>query len=66
MNSYFNRFGIVHSNFSMDDVRCLGNESSILDCSYNRTHNCGGGEGAGVVCTNDAHTGVISIIYLWN
>ena len=38
--------------FSLDDVKCRGNESSLLDCSHlvQRKENCNSGEAAGVVC----------------
>ncbi len=37
----------------MDDLYCLGNESSLLDCSYSglKLHNCRHSEDAGVTCT---------------
>ena len=35
----------------MDNVACTGNETSLFDCSYNPTHDCGSHEGAGVVCS---------------
>ena len=34
----------------LDDVRCVGNESQIRNCSYTRTHNCVHLEDAGVTC----------------
>ena len=40
----------------MDDVHCRGNETSILDCRHNTRHNCGGSEGAGVVCAEGSYT----------
>ena len=33
----------------LDDLRCTGNESSLLECSYN-SHNCRHVEDAGVIC----------------
>ena len=44
-------FGEVPSKFSMDDVKCTGNEKSLLDCRYKTKDNCGAGEGAGVRCS---------------
>ena len=43
-------YGSVPTNFIMDDVNCAGTEETLADCSYNPTHNCGGHEGAGVIC----------------
>ena len=36
--------------FSMDQVQCIGNESTIADCPHRRDENCNSGEAAGVVC----------------
>jgi len=44
------RFGNVEDNFRMDDVKCTGEETNILDCDHNPTDNCGVREGAGVIC----------------
>jgi Ca2+-binding EF-hand superfamily protein len=44
-------FGSVSSNFAMDDVQCDGSEARLQDCRYNANDNCGGGEGAGVICS---------------
>merc|ERR1711962_1547749 len=35
-----------------DDVACTGNEETLWDCEHSTGHNCGVGEGAGVVCGN--------------
>ena len=34
----------------LDDVRCTGNESRLIDCPYTATHNCIHLEDAGVTC----------------
>ena len=34
----------------LDDVQCIGNESSLLNCSYTSQHNCVHGEDVGVEC----------------
>ena len=47
------RFGSVPETFEMDDVGCIGTESSITKCSYTSRDDCGPGEGAGVQCTDD-------------
>ena len=46
------RFGAVPATFAMDDVACIGNEASLLDCPHNSQDNCGANEGAGVICEN--------------
>ena len=47
-----NPFGNVPSaDFSMDDVKCTGEEKNILDCPHSTTHNCIINEGAGVRCS---------------
>ena len=45
------QFGRVSDDFGMDNVKCVGNETSILDCPYSTEENCGGGEGLGVICS---------------
>ena len=34
----------------MDDVRCVGNESSLIECQHISRHNCGHYEDASVQC----------------
>ena len=36
----------------MDDVHCIGNETSLFECPHNVVDNCGPSEGAGAVCAN--------------
>ena len=45
-------FGSVSTDFIYDDVQCHGNEEHIWDCPHSPSHNCGSGEGAGVICFN--------------
>ena len=45
------QFGTVPSVFFMDDVRCQGNEASILDCPYASGGECGVNDGAGAICS---------------
>ena len=45
-------FGSVSSTFAMDNVRCTGNEASILDCPHLLHDDCDSSEGAGVICSN--------------
>ena len=35
----------------MDDVRCIGNEAYLTNCTHITNHNCGHREDAGVRCT---------------
>ena len=44
--------------FSLDEVKCRGNESSLLDCGHlvQRKENCNSGEAAGVVCDARSET----------
>ena len=52
------QFGNVDPNYIMDDVACIGNETSLFDCPHATSHDCGASEPAGVVCTGN---NVISI-----
>ena len=44
-------FGVVAANFGMDDVTCTGRETDIRDCVHSKSHDCGGGEAAGGICS---------------
>jgi len=46
-------FGSVSSTFSMDNVKCRGNESVLNDCYHKTADDCDGTEAAGVVCAKD-------------
>ena len=41
-----------HGNFVFDDLKCVGNETSVLDCPTNEegVENCGSSDWAGVKC----------------
>ena len=49
------QFGRVDEDFGMDNVKCVGSETSILDCPHTteEDEDCGGGEGLGVICSGD-------------
>ena len=44
-------FGSVPSNFSYDNVNCVGDEATLDDCTWIGYDDCSSSEGAGVVCT---------------
>ena len=46
---YFGRGGFSRS-IHLDDVVCVGNESSIFNCSHRTSHNCLHTEDVGIVC----------------
>ena len=53
LNAYQNaHYGQGTGPILLDDVSCLGNESSLLSCRHGgvRNHNCGHSEDASVVC----------------
>merc|ERR1711892_405105 len=45
------KFGSTPSKYILDDVMCVGTETSLFDCGYRKRDNCGKNEGAGVVCS---------------
>ena len=45
-------FGHGSGNFILDDVACVGTETSVFDCPHQGNHNCGPSEWAGVKCTS--------------
>jgi len=47
-------FGTVSSTFSMDNVRCQGNETDLGDCWHRDADDCDGTEAAGVVCAENS------------
>ena len=46
----YSEFGPVPSDFSMDNVGCVGSESWVGDCPHWTEDDCDGSEGAGVKC----------------
>uniref|UniRef100_A0A3B4BDF7 Soluble scavenger receptor cysteine-rich domain-containing protein SSC5D n=1 Tax=Periophthalmus magnuspinnatus TaxID=409849 RepID=A0A3B4BDF7_9GOBI len=50
-------FGEGAGNVWLDDVACLGNESSLVNCSHPDlgNNNCGHGEDAGVICSSKSY-----------
>lgn len=51
VNTYFEPSGRLPP-ILLDELNCQGNESSILECTFDPwgQHDCGGNEIAGVVC----------------
>ena len=45
-------FGQGNGSIVLDDVSCIGNESSLFNCIYISNHNCYHSEDAGVGCSN--------------
>ena len=43
-------YGEGRGGIFLDDVFCNGNESRLIDCNYQRNHNCLHHEDAGVRC----------------
>merc|ERR1719326_2435436 len=47
----YTNYGTVPSDFSMDDVRCTGSETTLASCPHITTENCGSTEGAAIQCS---------------
>ena len=48
-------FGLTNGDYIMTEVDCGENDTSIMECGHARSHWCGAGEGAGVICSGDLH-----------
>ena len=42
----------------LDDLRCTGTESRLIDCPYTAIDNCGHSEDASVNCTTRMHNSI--------
>ena len=49
-------FGAGSGSIVMDNVFCVGYESSLFSCTYSSTHDCSHNEDAGVRCSNSTIT----------
>ena len=58
------KFGRVPDVFRMDDVHCTGEENYLLKCPHTRNDNCGGSEGAGVICSFNPTGKVVLLLAL--
>ncbi len=56
----FSRFGQGIDPILLDDVRCIGTETTLLDCPYNPNHNCIHLEDAGVRCIPCKYISILS------
>ena len=55
-------FGFVPTLFAFDNVKCIGNETSLNDCPHLDDNDCNFEEGAGVVCGSEVnYTAVLPI-----
>ena len=45
-------------NFEVDNIRCLGNQFSINNCDFERTHDCGSYEHLAVQCDSGKNTNI--------
>ena len=39
--------------FLIDDVKCIGNESTIYECTHTLRHNCASGEHVSITCSSN-------------
>ena len=60
------QFGTVNSTFAMDDVKCLGNETTILACPHTTREDCSASEGAGVICAGIFSSPLLPILFIFN
>ena len=58
-NAYF---GEGKGPYHLTNVRCYGDEESLLSCSYSRYHHCEIDEDAGVTCHEGAQLSLLGLI----
>ena len=57
--------GLIH----LDDLMCEGTETSLFECIYDPTHNCGHHEDAGVICMPECKFNITFMVlthYYWH
>ena len=59
-------FGHGTGSFVLDDVKCVGTETSVFDCPHNGegVHNCGSTEWAGVKCNTGVSGSPLILFFL--
>ena len=57
-------YGRGSGSILLDDLACTGSESSLASCPHRgvRSHNCGHGEDAGVVCSHGEYNVLIMLV----
>ena len=48
---YSHSSGRLGTDYGIESVSCIGNESNIAQCNYRTNHDCYRNESAGVVCS---------------
>ena len=57
-------FGNVSDVFALDEVRCIGSESNLVQCPHDDEDDCLSSEGAGVVCDTDTTPAGLTFIFI--
>ena len=57
-------YGNVSDVFALDEVRCIGSESNLVQCPHDDEDDCLSSEGAGVVCDTDTTPAGLTFILI--